>query len=165
MKRPRDQHYVFAHRVLPSLFFANPEKFISTLNERGDSFLRLVWLRVGESVDNVIAPDNLSHQIRNLDTDTTTVLITLPLPKCMTEAYLVALVHRSEKKDSSSSQEPLTRYIALEYGIELDGSPRTVLCEWTAEGIHRNMGNGPEPTLEAFFTAVRDLVSKDLPEM
>ena len=52
----------------------------------------------------------------------------------------------------------------MEYGLGGQELPRTVLCEWNkteswvperpSDLEHLNYGDGPEPTLEAFFRVV-----------
>ena len=52
------------------------------------------------------------------------------------------------------------RYLALEVGLDLNGL-RTVLGEWTAAG-HINYSTGPEPTEDAFATALIRILDGDL---
>jgi hypothetical protein len=143
------QHYAFAHRMLPSIFLNEPAKFIGTLEQAGNDFLYYLWESLGNRLEasDLVAPEGLDCQLNQLDNDTTIALITLPPPQQITEAYFVATVYRP----------PMKRFITLEYGSHGDGRQRTVLCEWTAD-IHSNMGDGPEPTLEAFFEAVVNLI-------
>lgn len=146
---------MFVHQALPAMFFANPAKFVTTLVERGDEVLHTLWHQVGQQVReaNRISPAGLSAETRQLEDETRLVLITLPAPKGVTEAYFVALAYRPP-----TQQKGLTRFITLEYSLSLEGSPGTMLCEWTAEGQHGNLGQGPEPTLEAFLEAVGRLI-------
>ena len=85
----------------------------------------------------------------------------LPAPKGATEAYFAALVHRPQKKGLFSRQGPIARFFTLERSIDLaDSGPGSVLCEWTSSDIHSNMGDGPEPTLEAFFATVCNMIAR-----
>lgn len=157
MHNPRGQHYVFVHQALPAMFFADPAKFVTTLAERGDEVLHTLWHRVGQQVReaNQIPPAGLSAETRRLEDGTRLILITLPDPQGATEAYFVALAYRPP-----TQQKGLTRFITLEYSLNLEGSPGTMLCEWTADKRHGNLGQGPEPTLEAFFEVVGRLVGQ-----
>lgn len=148
---------MFVHQALPAMFFANPVKFVTTLAERGDEVLHALWHRIGEGVReaNRIAPAGLSAETRQLEDETRLILITLPDPQGVTEAYFVALAYRPP-----TQQKGLTRFITLEYSLNLEGSPGTMLCEWTADKRHRNLGPGPEPTLEAFFEVVGRLIGQ-----
>lgn len=163
---PKAQHYIFVHRALPSVFYSDPKKFIALLTQDGRGFLHFLWDRVWERelksnrmAGNRIAAYGLDCEIRKLQDGATLALITLPPPKGMTEAYFVAAVYRPSRRTLFPKQETLARFITLEYGRNLDGSPRTVLCEWTDTHLHDNMGDGPEPTLDAFFEAVCALIS------
>ncbi len=160
MKEPRPHHYIFAHRVLPALFLNDPPKFIETISAGQDNFVHWLWKRVGEKeVQNAsdrIAPNGLSCAIMRAEDNATVAIVTLPPPEGMTEAYFVALVYWPQE---DAALAPAARYITLEHGMQADGSPRTVLCEWTKE-MHANYGNGPEPVLQTFFEAVRALIQK-----
>jgi hypothetical protein len=160
MEKARGQHYLFAHRALPSIFHAEPEKFILALAKSRGDVLNSLWGRVGQDVQgpDLVTAEGLGYEIRNPGNETTIALITLPSPRCVTEAYFVALAYRPQKKGVFSSRKAVTRYITLEYGFETSGIPRTVLCEWKGDGTHLNMGNGPAPTLQAFFEAVCNLL-------
>lgn len=79
----------------------------------------------------------------------------------MTEAYFVAAVLLVDlEQETPEVDQPALRYFTLEYGATLDGPPRTVLCEWTAEGSHLNYGDGPEPTLATFAEAIEQLLTR-----
>lgn len=153
----RAQHYVFAHRALRDLFFDSPDEVLAILkDEHRDDLLLDLWNRVGEEVgkSSLIAADGLSCEIRMLD-DTTVAMIILPTPQALNEAYFVALVYGR----CSAGNKALTHFITLEHSIDLgDGSPANLLCEWEGSGGHMNMGYGCEPTLEAFFEEVCNLL-------
>jgi hypothetical protein len=150
MVLPRTQHYAFAHRMLPALFFAEPARFIAILEKSGKNFLHFLWNRLGNRLEasKLVAAEGLDYQIKKLENNTTIALITLPPPQAMTEAYFVAPVFRPQGN----------RFITLEYSFNfIEGGLRTVLGEWTTTS-HLNMGDGPEPTLEAFFEKVVNLI-------
>ncbi len=147
MVLPRTQHYVFAHRMLPTLFFEEPAMFIATFEKGGNKFLHFLWNLLGDEASE-LAAESLDYQIKRLENNTTIALITLPPPQAMTEAYFVAAVFRPQGN----------RFITLEYSFNfIEGSPITVLGEWTTTS-HLNLGDGPEPTLEAFFEKVVNLI-------
>jgi hypothetical protein len=153
--QPRPQHYIFAHRVLPSLFFQNPERFLEILKEDGIAFLRFYWDKVGSTLDSADTEPlhGINYETRMLEDGTAVTLIELPPPQHMTEAYFTALVYRP----LGAGGDSLQRYFTLEYGMRiLEPGERSVLCEWTADNRHVNYGEGPEPTSRAFFTAVCD---------
>ncbi len=157
---PRDHHYAFAHRVLPAVFYSDPGKFFEILNTEG-SFLRFLWKQVGSELaeGNRLAADELRYDINYLENGTMIALVTLPSPQGVTEAYFVAIVYRPPARQHKFFEEKaLVRFITLEYGAQMDGAPRTVLCEWNAKRMHLNLGDGPEPKAEAFLEAVYALL-------
>ncbi|HWP47356.1 MAG TPA: hypothetical protein VNM22_09365 [Candidatus Limnocylindrales bacterium] len=163
MRKPRSQHYIFAHKILPSLFHADPVKFITALSSHRNDLLHLLWAHAGTNMEesDLVAADNLDYEIRKLDEGTIIVLITLPTPQAVAEAYFVAMIYRSWKKEIFCTQEAVTRFITLEYSFNLlNDLPGTVLGEWTVDGTHINFGTGPEPILEDFFETVWGLMTE-----
>lgn len=149
--KPRPQHYFYAHRVLPTLFFQNPQQFLSILTNDGLAFLRFFWDRTfeNESADDIVPPDGMNYETRALEDGTIITIIELPEPDRVAEAYFVAPVFREV------AEQPLMRYFTLELGASaLDNRKRTVLCEWTSDGKHLNFGDGPEPKSKAFLDAI-----------
>ncbi len=55
------------------------------------------------------------------------------------------------------------RYFTLERGIGWSDQPRTVFCEWTAEGQHSNYGDGPPATVPEFAEAIEARLEADGP--
>ena len=43
------------------------------------------------------------------------------------------------------------------YGCAGSGETGTVLCGWSKDGTHSNMGDGPPPESEAFLARVRGM--------
>lgn len=158
LQQPRKQHYLFAHHTLRDLFFNTPEVAIDRLrNDKGRVFLLETWDKAGKDLGalNLVAPRGLHHEIRMYDDNTTVVLITLPTPNVLSEAYFAALIYRPQKK----KQENIIRFILLEYSVPFGyGNLSNVLHEWTVDGVHKNIGYGSETTLEAFYTAVCNLL-------
>jgi hypothetical protein len=150
MEGPRLHHYIFAHKTIPSLFFYDPEKFLSILSVHADAFLRDVWDKVGEKIDKteLVSSDGLACEVRKIVNGDVGALITLPPPERITETYFVAPVYRPEV----ISMTERTRFFTLEYNPEYDN--KSVLCEWEAEGPHVNCGDGPEPEPEDFWKVV-----------
>lgn len=161
MSRPRDHHYLYAHRLLPQLAFSAPEKFLAFVERNGSAFLEYFWNECGKQIaeDERIQPEGLSCKIYSLDDGIVAACITLPQPVEMPEAYFAAFVHRPEGDDLLNSKQVFTRYFTLEYGQRMDGSARTVLCEWNAEGSHLNYGDGPPPQMDLFLNSIESLLS------
>lgn len=149
--KPRQHHYVFAHRVLPGMALSQPARFISELRGGGDAFLRSVWDRVAEDVPTSLrlTADGLAFEIIDSDEGTIAVVV-LPEASGEAEAHFVALVvhHQPEK----------ARFFTLESAFSpVTQSRYNVLGEWT-EDSHLNFGEGPSADQEAFVHAVMERV-------
>jgi hypothetical protein len=152
---PRPQHYFFAHRILPSMFFEEPDQLMKIMGSaKGLDFLRFQWNNLSTHVEHVEPPTALDYQTRKLDDDTTIVLVTMPPPHKITEAYFVAFVYRP----STAENGALTRYFTLEYGVCLlpDEPTRMVLGEWTARQEHLNYGHHFAPDPATFFKTISE---------
>jgi hypothetical protein len=71
------------------------------------------------------------------------IIIVMPPPRIASECFLIAICRRSDGSPA---------YFTLERSVF---SP-TVLCGWSADGIHLNYGSNPEPTIDAFIKAIVD---------
>jgi hypothetical protein len=69
------------------------------------------------------------------------IIVTMPPPRIASECFFVAICRRSDGSPA---------YFTLERSVF---SP-TVLCGWSADGIHLNYGSNPEPTIDAFIKAI-----------
>jgi hypothetical protein len=147
--------------MLPQLAFSAPEKFLAFLERNGSTFLEYFWNECGKHIaeEQRLDPEGLGCNIYPLDDDIVAACITLPQPTEMPEAYYIAFVHRPASEDPLDSKRVFTRYFTLEYGQRIDGSPRTVLCEWTADGSHLNYGDGPPPQMDLFINSIESLLS------
>lgn len=157
----RIQHYMFAHRVIPQLFFGDPARFFEVFSREADHFLHHFWDRLGEQIaqpEGHVDPAGLHGEVRALDNDVEVALITLPEPAAVAEAYFAAAVYRPQPGGAD-----LARYFTLEYGITIpEGKPRTVFCGWTADGNHFNMGDGPAADPDAFLAVVQAKLDNDI---
>ena len=172
--QPRAQHYVFAHRFLPDVARRQGAAMTAELaGEKASDTLLAMWNHVGGQVpvSQRVRPDGLAVDVR-IHPPYVVALFTLPPPQAITEVYFTALAvslapdeedeDEDEDEPAGSAGEvgtpPETRYITLEYGISFaEGTKRTVLCEWAyKEGgySHLNMGDGPDPDLDAFYNRV-----------
>ena len=151
----RRHHYEFAHRVLRMMFLQDSMRFLALLKgPRAQEFLLDVWTRVGAPIpaDDRIEPEGLrgSHHELTSGLFSPAALIELPPATEIAEAHLVAAV---------LADGP--RYFTLEKGVALPAmTPRTVLCEWRAEGQHVNYGDGPAAEAGAFLAAVEAKVNE-----
>jgi hypothetical protein len=153
---PRAHPYLFAHRILPQALAKDPERIIAILHsDDGNAFLRTLWQAVGEQLEEKerLPPDGLECCMTRANENYRAAVICLPPPERMTEAYFTALVVFPAKRAFWSRRRAPWRYYTLEYGTELDGTGRTVFCQWK-DGDHLNFGDGPPPEKEAFLERV-----------
>ena len=175
---PRPQHYAFAHELLPRLFFQDPTDLIDALTRDGDRVLARLWASVGESssrpsaaepsIQRIDAEEAPACEIRTLPRGEACVVITLPTPREMLEAYFVGLLLLPAVKNTQA----IGRVYTLELSQDHHGIWRTVLGGWTADRNHihygqshswRRLRQGPPPTSDEFVTVVAEieLLSRD----
>ena len=158
--QPRGQHYNFAHKALPLLFFSSPAEIIQLLETRGTEFLDKVWNSLGpetegaDQIDSAGLAVHKAHLTRNLSC----VILKLPTPKAMAEAHMVAALHQVPNAESSPQVPEMARYFTLERGYSPDETEHTVFCEWDEFGTHYNMGPGPRPDIDAFIARIAEAI-------
>lgn len=129
----RAQHYLFAHRGLPSMAHARPQQVMMSLLGDHERFLAGVWAVAGEQAEAQGQRADRSFRprvaVRRLHEQTAWHVIPMPQPRTATEAFFVALGLRTRGGG----------WDARAYTLEL-GDGHAVLGEWTADGRHRNFG-------------------------
>lgn len=153
MNLSRPHHYFFAHRLLPALFRQDPAQFVSLLQRDGLPFLAFWWHKASQDMppEDHLSANGLGYTLRELENGWVAVVVTLPPPEGMTEAYFVALLQKPG--------DAAPRVFTLELGFSLTGeTTHTVLCEWTAESTHLNRGPGPAPDLELLLQKIIPLL-------
>lgn len=149
-----DLHYYFAHRFLPQLAARDALELVNDLcHELSSELLAKLWLLGAsghESKRRTKIPSNGLKSIPvRINTDYYGVVVQLPKPKRMAEAYFVAIVI------NDNDDEHL--FFTLEYGLNINGSKRTVLGQWENE-THHNFGDGPAPQIDLFVKSLRKLL-------
>lgn len=162
---PRQQHYLFAHKILPQIVYQNPQKALGLLTstEARPLLLRL-WERLGEDLPEKerLPAMGLGCHSRVLEDGRIVVVVRMPPPERMTEAHFVGFLFTPGEKMLFFFQKPPTAScFTLEHSFQLDGTPRTVLGGWTPEGAHFNMGDGPPADLNNFVATLLSLKRKD----
>jgi hypothetical protein len=152
------QRYLFAHRALPQVVHDDPGQAQTLLSgPEGFRFLAFLWGRVGERLPEEArgAPRGLACETHTGTGGRRVVLVTMPPPERAPEAYFAAIVFTpGPRKLLFFRHPPTAAYLTLELGQTLEREPRTVLCGWSKEGTHFNMGDGPPPESEAFLERV-----------
>ena len=159
LSEPRQDHYWFAHRVVRDACQQNPIQFFAGFSGiRSDNQYKLIqWMLdlteslAGEPV-TVLSFENLDV-ITDLIADCPSIIITMPPPLAITEAYMIGVVLTGEAEEKT--QDESFRYFTLELGQNADGNLRTVICEWTDEA-HLNFGDGPSVSVDAFVQAIEN---------
>ena len=160
--RKRCGHYTFAHVALRQIAFDDPLTFLGVLaSPDAMRFLADVLRQVREHCKDV-------EPLADFSVEEVTVhkrrigrfpcaIIEMPPPQEVPEAFFVGavlLVDPTQEIDESKGVD--LHYYTLEKGAVFEGVPRTVLCEWTADGSHLNFGFGPPPTVDAFFGVLEE---------
>ncbi|MDK2124067.1 hypothetical protein [Parachitinimonas caeni] len=157
LDEPRNVHYVFAHQALRQLCQEDPLRFFAIIgSEEQMDFLAWAWgvteKNVGEKADGYRVEEVAVTRGRILDRPG--IIVQLPQPRATAEAHFVGIVLDVPLSEASPPEKVGFRYFVLECGTHLDGTERTVLCEWTADGDHRNYGDGPAITVQDFVAAI-----------
>lgn len=158
MAKPRCAHYQMAHVALRSVALRNPQEFLALLmtHKRRDflaSLLEQVAEHCADQPPDFTAEDLVLHPTRVLGSPC--LVIEMPQPQVPPEAHLVAAWLAINDGPESA---PL-RFFTLEAADATFGW-RTVLGEWDAKGEHMNLGQGPEPSVEAFVQAITAVVAR-----
>ena len=159
------QHYTYCHRALPSIFFNDPSWCFAVINGADcQRFLNDVWARAGQrsAPESRREPEGLRGEAF-LDGDRLCALIHLPAPAEPAECHLVCMVAGFATPDAPSvDQLAWSRYFTLERGLDFRTEEDcTFLCEWTREGQHRNLGDGPPAEAGAFVAAVLAVLASE----
>lgn len=127
--------------------------------------LRDLWSDAAQAVEerHRRSPDGLeASDIREIEGYFVRIF-RFPTPSRVAENHFAAIAYRPERRLLFWKGAPASlRYVTLEYGESiLDGRIMTVLGEWTAE-THVNYGEGPEPTVENFSSALPAILARAL---
>lgn len=161
MSQSKNQHVTFIYEALPSLFHNQTNDFLHFIRQDGEKFLQFWWEQVGKNVgpENQTPGSGPKFELRELQDKTILILVTMPQPRAAGEAYFAALIYRP-RRGFLLVRKPMTRIIVLEHTLNADGQPRTVLGECISASKYRKIKPGPEPTPEAFYEAVWEMLAK-----
>lgn len=127
---PRAQHYLFAHRVIPQIFFDDADAFaVKPVVLRQ---LHSLWDRIGEDEGEDYPSDEMAIYKQDIG-DIEAIYIRMPETKMPPEAAFAALVPGNQDGSSES------RYLVLELtDLSSEDGPIGVVCEWFADGSRKN---------------------------
>ena len=160
LDKVRRRHYVFAHETLRKTAYEDPLFILNILTStKRDMFLEHVL----EMTDKRLTPMDLDYKFSITDLsvrrewigECPSVIIEMPTPRAVGEAYFVAIVLLA-----SHHQGPdvVMDYFTLELGVTKSGEKRTTFCAWSEEDAHRSYGDGPVPTIEGFMGMIETKV-------
>ena len=157
----RRHHYDFAHVALPSLVQQHRLKMLGAfVNEHATDFLHHIWQQVGAHLpqSDRLNPDGLSCSLHDCN-ECAIVVITLPKPTCITEAHFTAIVFAPFTNVIEALDSLPYRYFTLEFNGDMQGNDvGAIMCEWR-EGAHYNFGGRLPGLKDAFFEAIKSLIS------
>lgn len=159
-REPRDHHYVFAHQIVRDVCTHDPLQFFAVIGSpEREKYIEWLWQmtekRIGMPVADV-APGEMTVTTCRVK-DSPTVVFKMPAPLASAEAHFIGVVLTGFPQLADSKDAATFRYFTLEHGLNLDGTIRTVMCEWV-QNSHHNFGDGPVPTVEAFIEAMEKIV-------
>ncbi len=143
---PRKHHYVFVHQFLRDKVHEHPQDTFETLSrESAKMYLSVHWVQHGIALGSTLPADGIECFPMKINNDCFAVVVQLPQPERMGEAYFAAIVYWPSSKKA--------RYLTLELTGSAESERQTFLCEWI-NGSHFNYGQGPQPDRKHFIWAV-----------
>ena len=172
-EKPRIQHYVFAHKLLPQTFFENPVGVIMPLiisatdrsKPEAVELLNALWQDSNvEAGAQPIDWDPSAFEVTVLSHPNNTVaVIPLPPPLHKAEAHYVAMVFDGPGMAAGNIRQ--LRYFTLEHsGGDV---PKTFLSEWSAgksDDLEYEVHfEDVEPNVATFLEKIETLLPASLP--
>jgi len=134
---PRTHHYVYAHQVLRDLILQENEQILPIFaSPSADEFLFRLWDEVAKSIPEheTVTRDGLCCiPLQMIKNDLAISVICMPEAIYPPEAIYVVILFKISTEQC--------RYITLEKSLI-----HVMICEWTSEGVHRNLGLGVKDT-------------------
>lgn len=151
----QNQHQMFAFEVLPLLFHNETSQFMTYIRKDGVEFLKFWWDRAGISLDPDLrsSPEGMDFEIHPFHDGREIVIIRLPSPKKVGEAYFLGMVTKPLKR-SIFSWRNLARVFALNRLSIDNGDENTELGELTKMARYVAIGKGSKATKKSFFDSI-----------
>ncbi len=155
-----EHHYAFAHYALRRLALASPVTVLGNLaiDSRRTSFIDCILadvdIRIGGNAPRTFTASDIRYTGHRIGNRCCAVL-EMPAPTNPCEAYFIAIVapqsfaEALQRAIDADVTEPLFDYYVLERPVKITQKTKSMFCAWAGE-THRNYGDGPAPTLEAF---------------
>lgn len=157
------QSFLFVHKALPVLTFADPTKTMAILTgPDAQQFLVDAWNSIGKHCDESMHrnSDGLSLSVSPAGTTGLVVVVRLPEPTEQGEAYFAAIISRFEDpREPDVEHLKWTRLFTLELGTHpITNAECPMLCEWTPDGQHLNLGEGSSVDERDFVELTLDVL-------
>ncbi len=149
---PRMHHYVFAHRVLPMLFFKHTDSIMMRLEADPQGEIKRIWEISGRSL-KAMAPEGLAIESQKRPDKIRMIIVTMPPAKATVEAIYIAMIVQEKKR----------LYLTYERTLDFAKPEReiAVFCAWTADGSHQNFGIKGSYSRTDFEKILEDFLAKN----
>jgi hypothetical protein len=155
------QHYLFAYKALPTIFYTQGRDFLFYLDRDGKKFLKFWWDHAAEKLEEsqLRSPEGLSFEVHDYK-NRKLVLIILPPPDAE-EVYFLAMLSRPSKNHILIWKN-LARVIALQRRvISAEGKEAAVLVDITPRQRQVDIGGATcPPHLKDFYKKVQQILGK-----
>jgi hypothetical protein len=153
-------HYEFAHFAVRKACETNPLAFFGVMaSEEQQNLLESIWDQVCKRCDETgqspFNMDDVGIATGRLK-DKPVIVIVMPPPAEVAEAHLAAIVLHVNLEGEDVPDPLEFDYWTLEKGVTMDGADRTVLCRWTKDDKHVNLGDGPPANVDQFLACVEN---------
>ena len=155
--------YNYAHVALPILVLMNPKKFYNDVSgSKGEEYLSNMWRGLAGRMGVKQSPQGLGLSRKALRDDTEALIIRLPRPSEVPEAFLVAAVFQVKSRFLGKEVESV-RYFTLELGRNVfDQSDEYHFCEWVGNVLsarqHINHGRTADCSEKTFVAAINEVI-------
>lgn len=149
ISHPRAHHYKFANNEARDVFFSDPEMFLTMINSHGNYLLKYLWNEAAHNCE-YLDMKGLSYELRTTPTRYQVILVTLPPPQNVTEAYYIAAAF----KPGTENPFDTCKYFILEKANPEIYTGGTLLCEWSEDGDLTTTDIHPYPDIYAFYQAI-----------
>jgi hypothetical protein len=151
--------YAFAHTVLPVLALWNKQKFYNdAFSPGGKKYLTEIWNGTARRINVQTEQFDLGVQNIAFEDSTDALLITLPPPTTVGEAFRIAVV-ATLRNGFFRKTVTAIRYFTLELGNE--SAKEVFICEWTSpvpKPARVNHGKIVTPDPRLFLSRVKQIV-------
>ena len=152
-------HYTFAHMVLSKLVLDRPEFAYEILNTpSAEDYLKSAWEKIDGLIqlEEILPYEGLSLSKHKNGTNTPIFLVKMPEALRMGEAHFVAILFQTEQ--SGLFKKKIRIMDSKYYTLEFHNEQQSMLCQWSKEGDHMNLGDFGTPDQQRFLELVKEKI-------